>query len=121
MATVEYTILAPNSGRALPAATTLAAGVNPVKVAEAQRSLLHRGGAEPENTILIVSGTGTLKVKAGEFPLALSRQYGDLSIPISGQTIVGPFESGRVMDNDGNIYLEGTGLSVIALLFPRNT
>lgn len=124
MAEVNYTALATNGAIVLPTdGVVLEAGDNPLKVANADRSLENRGGAVPEQTVLIVTATAltNLVIRQGEFPVSIARAYGDLTISLAiGTHVVGPFDSGQVMDNDGNIYLQGTGLEVVALLVPRH-
>lgn len=82
--------------------------------------------AEPEKTILRVVATtgGTLAIKAGTYPPALASGLGDLTITVGVETRdIGPFESGRFLQNDGSMLLDATTLAgtIVALKVPRNT
>lgn len=53
-------------------------------------------------------GTGTLSVLAGSQPLAIASGLGPVtfSIPTATTVWIGPFETARVLQNDGSLILE---------------
>jgi hypothetical protein len=116
---VTYSKTVPNGTLPDPAGVTLAAADNAV-IAKAM----------PELTILrYVSTAGaatTLAVKAGDMPPALAAGLGDLTVnvPATGTVFVGPFESGRFLQNDGSLVVTagaGAAGSITALKVARNT
>ncbi|MEV1006124.1 hypothetical protein [Streptomyces sp. NPDC049881] len=123
MATTQltYTNLVPNGGIAQPAGTTLvAAPTNDMQLANAR----------PELTVLRVTNTGgsplTLTVKAGDYPPALAAGQGDLAVTVAADTgvqLIGPFESGRVIQADGSMRIESSATTgtIAALKIARNT
>lgn len=117
MADPTYTTLTANDKTAAPSGTTLAAS----------QSL---ADAEPEKTILVVAETGgsadlTFTVKAGDYPPAIAAGQGDLAVTITKSTTqyIGPFESGRFLQNDGSMSFTSSATTgtIAALKVPRNT
>ncbi|MEU9865491.1 hypothetical protein AB0D99_31945 [Streptomyces sp. NPDC047971] len=118
---LTYTNLPPNSGVANPTGTTLvAAPTNDMRIAN----------AVPELTILRVLNNDddtalTITVKAGDNPPALAAGQGDLAVSVAFGTthFIGPFESGRFLQNDGSLMItSSTTTGTIAVLkVPRNT
>lgn len=69
--------------------------------------------AETERTLLRVTNTHgsphVFTVKAGTYPPALASGQGDLAVTVAATTGVqwiGPFESGRFLQNDGSLLLD---------------
>lgn len=99
---VAYTQTAPNAaGVAGTAVNLVAAPTNDMRIVN----------AEPEETVLVVTNSDddtalTFTVKAGDYPPALAAGQGDVafSIPFGTTRYVGPFESGRFLQNDGTLY-----------------
>jgi hypothetical protein len=87
--------------------------------------------AQPERTILRVTNTegstNALTVRAGDYPPALAAGLGDLAVTLAATTgvqYIGPFESGRFLQNDGSLHVDfETGMTgaIDALLVPRAT
>lgn len=87
--------------------------------------------AVPELTIIRATHTdGTahdLIVRAGDNPPALAAGQGDLTVEValtSGVRYFGPFESGRFLQNDGNLHIDfETGYvgTIDVLRIPRAT
>ncbi|MFJ6615450.1 hypothetical protein ACIQPT_34820 [Streptomyces sp. NPDC091289] len=123
MATTQlaYSNLVPNGNLAQPAGTALvAAPTNDMQLAD----------AFPELTVLRVTNSDddtalTITVKAGDHPPALAAGQGDLAVSVAfGATqFIGPFESGRFVQNDGSMLIESTTTTgtITALRVPRNT
>lgn len=123
MATTQlaYSNLVPNGNLTQPAGTALvAAPTNNMQLAD----------AFPELTVLRVTNSDddtalTITVKAGDHPPALAAGQGDLTVSVAfGATqFLGPFESGRFVQNDGSMLIESTTTTgtIAALRIPRNT
>ncbi|MGH3769481.1 MAG: hypothetical protein ACRDTX_30770 [Pseudonocardiaceae bacterium] len=124
---VGYSNWLPNGSLADPAGTATNAGVgNGHVIPAAQPGTKSR----PELTVLrLVAGAtgGNVTVKAGAQPLAIASGQGDLVTAVANSATVwiGPFESGRFLQNDGSVlvdvaagYVAGT---ITAFRFPRNT
>lgn len=121
MATTQltYTDLVANGGVEQPAGTTLvAAPTNDMQLAS----------ADPEHTILRVANTDDdtnldITVKAGDYPPAWAAGLGDLVVEVAfGEThYIGPFESGRFLQNDGSMMIESetTTGTITVLRVPR--
>lgn len=87
--------------------------------------------AEPERLILRVANTegstNTVTVNAGDNPPALAAGQGNLVVTIaatSGIRYIGPFESGKYLQNDGSMEVDfetGTTGTIDVLLTPRAT
>jgi hypothetical protein len=86
--------------------------------------------AEPELTVLRVaagSTGGNVTIKAGTLPLAIASGQGDLVVNVAANTIswIGPFESGRFLQNDGSMLVDVAAAvvpgTITALRVPRNT
>jgi len=114
---VAYSALLPNSALADPAGTSISSGVG-------------NGGqiskALPELTLLraVFTTAGNVTVKAGAMPPALAAGQGDLTVAVgtSGVEWLGPFESGRFLQNDGSLIVETTQtVTLTAFSVPRNT
>lgn len=64
-------------------------------------------------------------MKAGDNPPALAAGQGDLAVIVAFGTVqlIGPFESGRFLQNDGSMMIESTTTTgtITALRVPRNT
>uniref|UniRef100_A0AAU1ZZI2 Uncharacterized protein n=1 Tax=Streptomyces sp. NBC_00093 TaxID=2975649 RepID=A0AAU1ZZI2_9ACTN len=123
MATTQlsYSNLVPNGNLLQPAGTALVA---------APTNNMQLAAARPELTVLRVSNTDddtalTLTVKAGDNPPALAAGQGDLAVIVAFGTVqlIGPFESGRFLQNDGSMMIESTTTTgtITALRVPRNT
>lgn len=120
---VSYSPFTPNSSTADPAGTTIDSTLvtNGVKIAN----------AEPEKTLIRVTNTaGATKVvtiNAGQLPVAIASGQGAITGTVGATTGVlwfGPFESGRVMQNDGTMtvdFASGTTGTVAVFKVPRNT
>jgi hypothetical protein len=99
---VAYTETAPNAaGVAGTPVTLVAAPTNDMRIVR----------AEPEKTVLVVANTDddtalTITIKAGDYPPAIAAGLGDLttSVPFGTTRYIGPFESGRFLQNDGSMY-----------------
>jgi hypothetical protein len=86
--------------------------------------------AVPELTVLRVavgSTGGNITVKAGTYPPALASGQGDLVVNVGANSIswLGPFESGRFLQNDGSMLIDVAAAvvpgTITALRVPRNT
>ena len=118
---VPYSNLVPNASLADPAGTATNAGVgNGHSIA----------AAVPELTLLrVVAGAtgGNVTVKAGTLPLAIASGQGDLVVAVANSATawIGPFESGRFLQNDGTLLVDiATGFvagTITAFKVPRNT
>ncbi|MFJ2162368.1 hypothetical protein [Streptomyces sp. NPDC087856] len=118
---VPYSNLVPNSNLADPAGTATNAGTgNGHSIA----------GAFPELTVLrVVAGStgGNVTVKAGTLPLAIASGQGDLVVAVANNATawIGPFESGRFLQNDGSLLVDiAAGFvagTITAFKVPRNT
>lgn len=117
---VPYSDFVANDDVANPAGTSVTAGAgNGGQVANAQ----------PELTVIRAAnasgGAGTVTVKAGDYPPALAAGLGDLtsaSIATGASAFLGPFESGRFLQNDGSLIIEtSVAMTLTAFRVPRNT
>lgn len=118
---VAYSNLLPNANVADSALTavTLNPGTNNG----------HRiASAEPERTVLRVAAGatgGAVTIKAGTNPPAIAASMGDLAITVAANTIqwIGPFESGRFIQNDGSMLVDVAAAvvpgTITALRIPR--
>jgi hypothetical protein len=86
--------------------------------------------AVPELTILRVAvgaTGGNVTIKAGTNPPAAAATQGDLVVAMTANTIswIGPFESGRFIQNDGTMLVDVAAAvvpgTITALRVPRNT
>ncbi|MFE2021306.1 hypothetical protein ACFW9O_24990 [Streptomyces sp. NPDC059499] len=119
--TVPYSALLPNADLADPAGTATNAGVgNGHTIAK----------AVPELTVLrVVAGAtgGNVTIKAGANPPAIAAGQGDLVVAVANSATrwLGPFESGRFIQNDGSLLVDiATGFvagTITAFRIPRNT
>lgn len=117
---VPYSNLVPNGNLAQPAGTALDATNDHVINA-----------AVPELTVLRVTNTDgsahTVTIKAGDNPPALAAGQGDLTVSVAATTgvqLIGPFESGRFLQNDGTLLVDieaSHAGTITALRVPRNT
>ncbi len=113
---VAYSSAVMNGSLADPAGTSIALGVgNGGQIA----------ASVPELTLLRVVGTtaGNVTVKAGTQPLAIASGQGDLTVAVgtSATVWVGPIESGRFIQSDGSLIIEGTQtFTVTAFKVPRH-
>jgi len=121
---VAYSNLVANSNLADPAGTAVASGAGN----GAQIPATSGGGAFPELTVLRVSnasgGSGTASVLAGALPLAPAAGQGNLTVTVANAATqwIGPFESGRFLQNDGSMIMEtSVAMTVTAFKAPRNT
>lgn len=123
MATTQlsYSNLVPNGNLAQPAGTALVA---------APTNNMQLANSFPELTVLRVTNSDddtalTVTVKAGDHPPALAAGQGDLAVSVAFGTtqFIGPFESGRFVQNDGSMLIESTTTTgtITALRVPRNT
>ena len=115
---VSYSSLVPNGSLADPAGTALTAGAgNGGQIAK----------AEPEKTVLrVVCGAtgGNFVLLKGSYPPAVAAGQGDYTEALSSNGVewLGPFESGRFLQNDGSLIFETTqAMTVTAFKVPRNT
>lgn len=118
---VSYSSLVPNGNLADPSGTATNAGTGNGHTIAA---------SSPELTLLrVVAGStgGNVTVKAGSLPLAVASGQGDLVVAVAnnGTQWIGPFESGRFLQNDGTILVDiATGFvagTITAFKVPRNT
>lgn len=111
---VAYSNLVANGGLTTPAGTAVTAGAG-------------NGGAIanaiPEQTIIRVSnasgGTGTVTLLAGDAPPALAAGLGNaaaFSVATGSSAYLGPFESGRFVQNTGELIFE-TSVAMTATAF----
>lgn len=113
---VAYSPAVINGSIADPAGTSIASGAgNGGQIANAL----------PELTLLRVVGTtaGNVVIKAGTLPLAIASGQGDVTIAVgtSATVWVGPIESGRFLQSDGSLIVEGTQtFTVTAFKVPRH-
>lgn len=87
--------------------------------------------AQPERTLIRVTNTegstNVVTLRKGDNPPALAAGQGDLAVTVAATTGVqylGPFESGRFLQNDGSIEVDfETGMTgaIDVLLLPRAT
>lgn len=124
---VAYSNLVPNGNLADPAGTATNAGASNGHVIPAAGP---NAKGLPELTVLrVVAGAtgGNITVKAGTQPLAVAAGQGDLVVAVANSATqwIGPFESGRFLQNDGTILVDvQTGFvagTITAFKFPRNT
>ena len=100
---VPYSVLAANSNLTDPAGTALDPTNDHVINA-----------AVPELTILRVTNTNgsdrVITIVAGDTPPAMAAGLGDLAVTVAATTGVqwiGPFESGRFLQSDGTMHIDG--------------
>ncbi|HEY5834986.1 hypothetical protein [Streptomyces sp.] len=124
---VAYSNLVPNGSLADPAGTATNAGSGNGHVIPAAGP---SAKAFPELTVLrVVAGAtgGNVTVKAGTLPLAIASGQGDLVVAVANSATVwiGPFESGRFLQNDGSMLVDiAAGFvagAITAFKVPRNT
>lgn len=124
---VAYSNLVPNGDLADPAGTATNAGVGNGHVIPAAGP---NGKAVPELTLLrVVAGAtgGNVTIKAGSYPPAIAAGQGDLVVAVANSATrwIGPFESGRFLQNDGTLLVDiATGFipgTITAFKVPRNT
>ncbi|MEU9606158.1 hypothetical protein [Streptomyces sp. NPDC048057] len=124
---VAYSNLVPNSNLADPAGTALNPGTNNGHVIPAAGP---NGKALPELTVLRVTAGatgGNVTVKAGTYPPAIASGQGDLVVAVAnaGTQWIGPFESGRFLQNDGTMLIDVASAvvpgTITAFRVPRNT
>lgn len=116
---VPYSNLLPNADIADPAGTAVSSGAgNGGQIAD----------AEPELTVLrAVNGTGgsgTITLLAGDYPPAIAAGQGSKAFTVAAGASrwLGPFESGRFLQNDGSVIFEtSVAMTVTAFRVPRNT
>lgn len=127
-AALAYSNLVPNSNLADPAGVATVAGAGNGLQVPSVPSAGAVVTSKPELTLLRVSnasgGSGTVTVKAGAQPLAIAAGLGDLVVTVANSTTqwVGPFESGRFVQNDGSLIVESSVvMTVTAIKVPRNT
>jgi hypothetical protein len=87
--------------------------------------------AEPERTLIRVTNTegstNVVTVRAGDNPPAHAAGQGDITVTVaatSGVQFLGPFESGRVLQNNGSMEIDfesGMTGAIDVLLLPRAT
>lgn len=108
---LPYANTAVNGSLADPAGVAAVAGVgNGVSIPDVAPN---RRQSLPEQTLLrVVCGAtgGNVIVKAGSQPLAIASGQGDLTVPVAanGTVWVGPIESGRFIQNTGELVVETT-------------
>lgn len=115
---VTYTTVPGNTGLAQPAGVAVdVANGHVIENAECERTLLR-----------VTNTAGTDKVvtiKAGDYPPALAAGLGDLAVTVaatSGVQFIGPFESGRFLQNDGSLHIDlatGHTGTITALKLPK--
>ncbi|MEU1805843.1 hypothetical protein [Streptomyces sp. NPDC019937] len=124
---VAYSNLIPNGNLADPAGTATNAGAGNGHVIPATQP---GADALPELTILRVTAGatgGNVTVKAGTNPPAIAAGQGDLVVAVANSATqwIGPFESGRFLQNDGSMLVDiATGFvagTITAFRVPRNT
>ena len=86
--------------------------------------------AKPERTLIRVTNTegstNVLTIKAGDNPPALRAGQGDITVTVAATTGVqyfGPFESDRVLQDDGSMQIDfesGMTGAIDILLWPRS-
>lgn len=119
---VSYSDLVSNGSLTDPSGTSLNAGSGNGHFIDA---------AEPELTVLRVTNTDgsahDITVVAGDYPPALAAGQGNLAVTVAATTGVewiGPFESGRFLQNDGqllvNVEASHAG-TITAFRVPRDT
>jgi hypothetical protein len=120
---LAYSALVANGSLTTPAGTTIDATLvtNGVKIVAGM----------PERTILRVTNTHgadhAVTIKAGAYPPAVAAGQGDLAVTVpatSGDVLIGPVESGRFLQSNGEIWVDfATGFTgtVTALRVPRTT
>jgi hypothetical protein len=124
---VAYSNLVPNGDIADPAGTATNAGVGNGHVIPTAGP---NGKAVPELTLLRVTAGatgGNVTVLAGDNPPAIAAGLGNLVVNVGNNATrwIGPFESGRFLQNDGTILVDiATGFvagTITAFKVPRNT
>ncbi|QUI32441.1 hypothetical protein H9W91_17415 [Streptomyces alfalfae] len=118
---VAYSALLPNANVADTALTAVA--LNP------GTNNGHRiASAEPERTVLRVTvgaTGGNITIKAGTNPPAIAASMGDLVVAVAANATqwIGPFESGRFIQNDGSLLVDVAAAvvpgTITALRLPR--
>lgn len=73
--------------------------------------------------VTVANATTNVTVKAGQDPVAIAAALGDLvtACPV-GTTVIGPFESGRFLRNDGRIHIDyatPANVNIKVLAHPR--
>lgn len=115
---VPYSDLVPNGELDDPAGTTLNDGASNGHTISS---------AEPELTVLRIVATtgGDITIVAGDYPPALASGQGDFVHTVGVETVwLGPFESGRFLQNDGTLLIDveaSTAGTITAFKVPRNT
>lgn len=117
---VAYSNLVANGGLTSPAGTAVSSGAgNGGKVAN----------AVPEETVIRLAnasgGSGTATVLAGDSPPALAAVLGNataFTIADGASAFLGPFESGRFLQNDGSLIVEtSVNMTMTAFRITRHT
>ncbi len=115
---VPYTNLPGNGAIAQPAGTALdATNGHTIVSADAERTLLRVTNSAGSDKVLTL--------KAGQYPPALASGLGDLAVTVaatSGVQLIGPFESGRFLQNDGSLSIDlasGFTGTITALRLPK--
>lgn len=124
---VAYSNLLPNADIADPAGTALNPGAgNGHTIPTAGPN----AKAVPELTLLRVTvgaTGGDITVLAGDNPPALASGLGNLVVNVAANTTrwIGPFESGRFLQNDGTLLVDVASAvvpgTITAFKVPRNT
>lgn len=118
---IPHSDLVANGDLADPAGTTLNAGPT-------NGHFINR--AEPEKTVLRITtnaaGGGDITLAAGDNPPALASGQGSTAFTVAESSTVwlGPFESGRYLQNDGQLLIDvaaGAAGTITAFRVPRNT
>lgn len=83
--------------------------------------------AEPEKTVIrvVASAGGDITVVAGDYPPAIASGQGNFVHAVGIETVwLGPFESGRFLQGDGQLLIDveaGATGTITAFKMPRNT
>lgn len=127
-AALAYSNLVPNSNLVDPAGVATVAGAGNGLQVPSVPTPPAVVTSKPELTLLRVSnasgGSGTVTVKAGALPLDAAAGLGDLVVTVANSATqwLGPFESGRFVQNDGSLIVESSVvMTVTAIKVPRNT
>jgi hypothetical protein len=127
-AALAYSLAIPNSSIADPAGVATVAGAGNGLQIPSVPTPPQVVQSRPEKTLLRVSnatgGSGTVTIKAGSQPLDIAAGLGDLVVTVGAGAVswLGPFESGRFIQNDGSMIVESSVvMTVTAFQIPRNT
>jgi hypothetical protein len=121
---LAVTPLNPNTSTAQPAGVV---GITDGHLIDTNLRTKINDDTKPEHLLLrvtIATATTTVTIKAGDYPPALAAGLGDSVNSLAvGSHFIGPFESGRFLQSDGQVHIDYStpaNVTIAALRVPRN-